>query len=96
MAQVREDTKYDSVEADLNYLYQMWSNIPQTAAEWDSWSVDEKNVFELEFALPEERLAALKRRAERDELSTEERARLRDLERLIKHNRPLVDEMFAR
>ncbi len=98
MAQVAEKIRRvaaNEIDGDLDYLLRAWLALPDTAAEWDSWIADQKNVFELEWAVKESRLEQLEARVRAGELSPNQTRRYRQLLKLINQNRLILEEIFA-
>jgi len=96
MAQVTRDVQLDErIDDYLTYLVKRWQGIPRLAAEWDDWDEDSRLVFDLNWAVAEDRLVQLQGWEEQGQLTAEQRARLRDLKVLVAEYRPVLVRMLA-
>ncbi len=95
MAQVAQDAELRAtIEHYLTYLTATWESVPLEAREWHEWDEDSRLVYELNWAVPEDRLHSLRQWADQGLLTPTERARYDHLLRLVERYRPLLDELL--
>ena len=95
MAQVARDAELRAtIEHYLRYLTATWESVPLEAQEWHDWDEDSRLVYELNWAVPEDRLHNLRQWANQGLLTSKERARYDHLLRLVERHRPLLDELL--
>ena len=96
MVQVAQDAELRATIAHyLTYFTATWESVPFEAREWQEWDEDSRLVYELNWAVPEDRLHSLKRWAEQGLLTPTVRARYDRLLRLVERYRPLLDELLC-
>lgn len=96
MAQVTEDRQLrEQIDDYLDYLVNSWQGVPRLAADWEEWDEDSRLVFDVNWAIPEDRLLQLRGWAEQGLLSASQRARYEMLEAQVAEYRPLLDRMLA-
>ena len=91
MAQVRPAADIDYL---LDYLLRHWSSIPQVEQEWPTWDPIDQEVFHLEWAVKEDRLAQLEQYLKAGALTPLQLARFEDLGHLIAQNRPILERLL--
>ncbi len=95
MAQVARDADLRAtIDHYLTYLAATWESVPLEAQEWHEWDEDSRLVYELNWAVPEDRLHSLRQWADQGMLTPAERARYDQLLRLVERYRPLLDELL--
>ena len=92
MARVRSAADIDYL---LDYLLRHWSSIPQVEQEWPTWDPIDQEVFHLEWAIKEDRLAQLGQYLEAGALTPPQLARFEDLKRLIAQNRSVLERLLT-
>ena len=95
MAQVAQDAESRAtIDHYLTYLAATWESVPLGAREWHEWDEDSRLVYELNWAVPKDRLHSLRQWADQGILTATERARYDQLLRLVERYRPLLDELL--
>src|SRR5215210_1543656 len=95
MAQVAQDAELRAtIEHYLSYLTATWESVPLEAREWQEWDEDSRLVYELNWAVPEDRLHSLRHWADQGLLTPMEQARYDHLLRLVGRYRPLLAELL--
>ena len=95
MAQVAHDADLRAtIEHYVTYLAATWESVPLEAREWHEWDEDSRLVYELNWAVPDDRLHTLRQWAGQGMLTPAERARYDQLLRLVERHRPLLDELL--
>jgi hypothetical protein len=95
MAHVAQDAELRAtIDHYLTYLAATWESVPLGAWEWHEWDEDSRLVYELNWAVPEDRLHSLRQWADQGMLKPTERARYDQLLRLVERHRPLLDELL--
>jgi hypothetical protein len=96
MAQVASDAKLGEwIDEYLVYLTRAWKGIPQLAAEWEEWDEHSRLVFDLNWAVPEDRLLQLRHWAEQGLLTPAQCTRYQELLKLVEKNRPTLERLLA-
>lgn len=96
MAQVRRDAAVqETIEEYLDYLERAWRAIPSVVTEWDGWDEHSRLVFDLNWAVPEDRLLQLRAWAACRLLTRPQRRRYDALQRLITEHRPDLERLRA-
>jgi hypothetical protein len=95
MAQVAQDAELRArIEHYLAYLTATWEGVPLEAREWHEWDEDSRLVYELNWAVPEDRLHSLQHWADQGMLTPTERVRYDQLLRVVERYRPLLDQLL--
>ncbi len=94
MAQV-ETSVHQQIEKLLDLLLWQWGRLPEVEREIDTWGLTEQLDFIEEWPLEEMRLERLERYAQQGALSADQLARYRELERLVRENRPIIHRLQA-
>ncbi len=96
MAQVRSDPALrERIDGYLDYLIRTWEDIPELADEWDDWDDLSQLTYVVNWGVPADRMAQLKRWAEQDLLSPEQRVRYKALLKLADQHGPTVERLLA-
>jgi hypothetical protein len=96
MAEVMQDaTLRQRIEFALSYLLRRWQAIPDDAADWDMWDNVDKEVYQLEWAIPKSHLAELESLVQQGLLNAAQPEQYDKLVTLIKENQPILEETFA-
>lgn len=95
MAEVAQDTKLQTtIDHYLDYLIRTWESVPIDAREWDDWDDLSQLTYDLDWGVPNDRLAQLRQFAEQGVLTSAQRARYEDLLKLVDRYRPVLAEML--
>lgn len=95
MAQVAPASSLDArADRYLSYLRREWRGVQELVEQWDSWDEHSRLVFELNWAVPEDRLAQLRSWYEADLLSADRRRHYEELMALVDRMRPVLDRML--
>ena len=98
MAEVARDPAPDErqgwIDEDLAYLTHEWAALPDLAGEWEGLGQAERLDFVLEWPLREERLRDLRRWAEIDWFTPEQRRCYDELLDLIARHRPILARLL--
>jgi hypothetical protein len=96
MAQVARDVHLDErIDGYLAYLLKRWQGIPRLTVEWADWDEDSRVVFDLNWAVAEDRLAQLGSWDARGHLTSDQQARFRKLQAIVAEYRLTLDRMLA-
>ena len=96
MAQVARGVQLDErIDDYLAYLIKRWQGIPRLAAEWADWDEDSRLVFDLNWAVAEDRLLQLQGWDDQGQLTADQQTRLGKLKALVAEYRPTLDRMLA-
>jgi hypothetical protein len=82
------------IDHDLDHALREWGRLPDVEAVIDAWPEDEMLTFVQEWTLEEDRLRRLASHAARDELTSDQQIRFRDLLALVGRHRPIVDRLI--
>ena len=85
----------ERIDAYLDYLKAAWEGVPLDAEEWHMWDEHSRLVFDLDWGVPEDRLAEVTRLAEQGCLTTAQRERFDRVLILVETYRPLLTRMLA-
>lgn len=96
MAKVDTTREYSEESADyyLAYLEDEWNTVPEYAEWWPELDAVEKEVIQMEWAIPQGRLAEVRDWSEKGLLSPEQQARYEALLKLIEQHRPTLERLF--
>ncbi len=87
-------TRTVDVDYLLDYLIRHWHEVPNVAQEWKTWDIVDKEVFQLEWGLKDERLAMLITYVADVPLSVEQASRYKLLLKAVEENRRLLECLF--
>ena len=94
MAQVTRNVEAH-VDYLLDYLLSRWQEIPVIADEWRTWDAVQKEVFDLEWGLKEERLDELESYANGGKLTAEQVARYAKLRDMVAAQRAVLERLLG-
>jgi hypothetical protein len=94
VAQVTTDVQR-TIDAWLEYLTEAWRGLPTAAREIDRWDLLEQIDYVEEWTPKEEVAAKLRQLITSPEATGDQRARFRQLERLMRENRPILERLRA-
>lgn len=83
----------EAINWRLDYLFDAWRDLEETAKAWPEMDRYERNDFAAEWALPRMRLSQLQRLA--PEMSLAQQERYQKLLELIERIQPTLDRIFA-
>ncbi len=92
MAQVVRSTAAE-IEFLLSTLLDEWQDVTELADQWPTLDTAEKEDFQLEWTLTEERLERMRGIASLD-LTATQRARYCELLKLVAQNRPVLESLL--
>ncbi len=96
MAQVGSDAALrERIDEYLDYLIRTWEGIPELAAEWDDWDDLSQLTYVVNWGVPADRMAQLKRWAEQDLLTPEQRVRYEALLKVADQHGPTLERLLA-
>lgn len=95
MAQVASRSIGPLIDDDLAYLAEEWTSIPGVVAEWDDWEEHDRLDFVIEWPIREDSLRHLRQWADQELLTSEQHAKLRELEDLVERYRPDLERLLA-
>jgi len=92
MAQVSPEVR-QTIDEWLEYLTDAWRQLPKAAREIDQWDFLQQIDYIEEWAPKEELAIRLRHWITLPEATEPQRARYRELEQLVRDNRPILDRM---
>ena len=96
MAQVTQDKQLlEQIDHYLDYLVRTWEGVPLDAQEWDTWDDFSRLNYDLDWGVPNDRLAQLRGWAKQEIFTPSQQALYEELETLIAKNQPVLDRMLA-
>jgi hypothetical protein len=96
MAQVIQDKELlERIDDYLDYLLKTWKDVPLEAEDWEAWDDFTRLEYELDWGVPNDRLAQLRAWVKESILTPSQQGLYNDLEALIAENQPLLDRMLA-
>ena len=83
------------IEHALDYLLREWEAIPEVVSTWKTWDELDRLDFVIEWPIREMQLKQLRQWQDEGQLSSHQRQRFAELERLIQEHRAAVDRLLA-
>jgi hypothetical protein len=83
------------IDRSLAYLIGEWTDVPEVAAEWESWDELDRLDFVIEWPLREIRLDQLEAWDTEGHLTAAQREQFTKLRQLIQRHRPTLERLLA-
>lgn len=97
MAQVtKTPTDHLSFDWLCNYVAGQWGQLPQLAAEWREWDIENRMDFLTDWPVAESYTEILLAREGTLRLSAHDATRLQEVRALVERNRPILQQLEAR
>jgi hypothetical protein len=96
MAHVAVPTNVSAwIDNYLDHLFDVMNDLPEIAAEWDSWDDLEQLDFVVEWGIKRDRLLQLKNWDLQGLFTTDQQDRYRTLLDLLERRQPILDKLLA-
>jgi hypothetical protein len=96
MAQVAHDPQVVvRIDDYLDYLIRTWEGVPLEVREWDEWDEFTRLSYDLDWGVPNERLAQLHSWSEQGLFNAAQHARFNQLLALVARYQPLLARILA-
>ena len=92
---VQQSATSSRIDHVLAVLTRQWNAIPEVVCTWESWDELDRLDFVIEWPIREMQLKQLRQWQDEGQLSSHQRQRFAELERLIQEHRAAVDRLLA-
>ena len=94
--EVANKQKSRSIDSTLDWSLEVWRGLPEIAEEIHEWETFERLNYLYEWSIEEDRISELREYASEGVLESRQAERLRELERLVEQNRPILEGLLTR